>query len=153
MDSEWTTSGGNYEVQEDDSEAEGYQKKVRGGRSADPRRVVHESNIVIWARRIPPRVATITENDDDKNGDDTRDDRGIHEKSLDREIKEWFYAWAKQRGGKRYERGRETKGKKKKKRAASLSLEQNMSHVTSRGTIRPTDRVQAAGTSIRRYSC
>lgn len=55
---------------------------------------MHESDIVIWARRIPPRVATITENDDDddddKNGDDTRDDTrtGIHEKSLDREIKE-----------------------------------------------------------------
>lgn len=42
---------------------------------------------------------------------------------------------------------------RKKRRAASLSLEQNMAHVTSRGTIRPTDRVQAAGTSIRRYSC
>lgn len=49
--------------------------------------------------------------------------------------------------------GRVEEGKGKKRRAASLSLEQNMAHVTSRGTIRPTDRVQAAGTSIRRYSC
>lgn len=48
---------------------------------------MHESDIVIWTRRIPPRVATVTENDDDaddaddddKNGDDTR--TRIHEKS------------------------------------------------------------------------
>lgn len=53
---------------------------------------MHESDIVIWAKRIPPRVATITENDDDddKNGDNTRNDTrtGIHEKSLDRKIGE-----------------------------------------------------------------
>lgn len=30
MDSEWTTSGGNYEVEKDDSEAERYQKKDEG---------------------------------------------------------------------------------------------------------------------------
>lgn len=112
---------------------------------------MHESDIVIWARRIPPRE-WLTENDDDKNGNDTRDDTRtrIHEKSR---IERSRIDFARERNRKvERDMGKIEKGKKKK-RVASFSLEQNMAYVTSRGTIRPTDRVQAAGTSIRRYSC
>lgn len=67
-------------------------------------------------------MATITENDDDKNGDDTRDDTRmrIHEKSrIERSRISDFARERKQRGRKRYGRGRERKGKKKEEQHRS----------------------------------